>query len=484
MAGLAFGVWRAGRHVAVDVSGAGGSPGDRRGRRDGRGGRGRLVVAGRAAGSAACRPRSSSPRAGRATPSPVDLAERPDRRGALPSRPTPASPTAAPAWAGSSASPNRSTPASVPPWATRWSCGCGPPTRRLDRPDLRPLERAELERVDPDLRHEHPHDSRRARRFILPERPAAGPGRRHTDIQTFYLAQSGAEPGLPRRRRPRGVVLQSRDLFLTSDGDIVSARPRWAPGPSTRWCRTSTRPTEPAARPPPPAGGPCRPRRSLDPAGALHPAPAPLPAGGQALARSVTGTPASVDHLRQGRGHRAWIVAAHVRYTTDIPPLAPGADTVDELPLREPHGLLRADLHRHRRSCSGPSASRPARRWATCPGSYDPITDLYDVQANDAHAWVQVWFPGYGWQSFDPTAVVPLANPSPGSVLAARSVDRAGPPALAPHRPRPRVLCIGDRPGPRGGAGAVRPPGPTRWPPTSSPPGGDAGLVRRRRTRP
>ena len=51
------------------------------------------------------------------------------------------------------------------------------------------------------------------------------------------------------------------------------------------------------------------------------------------------------------------------------------------------------------------------------PGPYNPITDLYDVQAKDAHAWVQVWFPGYGWQSFDPTAVVPLANPSPGSTL-------------------------------------------------------------------
>ena len=51
------------------------------------------------------------------------------------------------------------------------------------------------------------------------------------------------------------------------------------------------------------------------------------------------------------------------------------------------------------------------------PGPYNPITDLYDIQAKDAHAWVQVWFPGYGWQSFDPTAVVPLANPSPGSTL-------------------------------------------------------------------
>ena len=50
------------------------------------------------------------------------------------------------------------------------------------------------------------------------------------------------------------------------------------------------------------------------------------------------------------------------------------------------------------------------------PGNFDPITDLYDIQANDADAWVQVWFPYYGWQSFDPTAVVPLANPSPSRI--------------------------------------------------------------------
>jgi hypothetical protein len=58
------------------------------------------------------------------------------------------------------------------------------------------------------------------------------------------------------------------------------------------------------------------------------------------------------------------------------------------------------------------------------PGGYNPITDLYQVHADDAHAWVQVWFPGYGWQDFDPTAAVPLGSPSPGGT-ALRDVGTA-----------------------------------------------------------
>jgi hypothetical protein len=32
------------------------------------------------------------------------------------------------------------------------------------------------------------------------------------------------------------------------------------------------------------------------------------------------------------------------------------------------------------------------------------------VKAKDAHAWAEVWFPGIGWQAFDPTASVPFAG--------------------------------------------------------------------------
>ncbi len=36
-------------------------------------------------------------------------------------------------------------------------------------------------------------------------------------------------------------------------------------------------------------------------------------------------------------------------------------------------------------------------------GEYNPFTGLYEVRASDAHAWVEVYFPGYGWSTFDPT---------------------------------------------------------------------------------
>jgi transglutaminase-like putative cysteine protease len=37
------------------------------------------------------------------------------------------------------------------------------------------------------------------------------------------------------------------------------------------------------------------------------------------------------------------------------------------------------------------------------PGEYNPFTGLREVRASDAHAWVEVYFPGYGWSTFDPT---------------------------------------------------------------------------------
>lgn len=37
-------------------------------------------------------------------------------------------------------------------------------------------------------------------------------------------------------------------------------------------------------------------------------------------------------------------------------------------------------------------------------GQFDPATNLYTVRAQDAHTWVEVYFPRYGWIEFEPTA--------------------------------------------------------------------------------
>lgn len=53
------------------------------------------------------------------------------------------------------------------------------------------------------------------------------------------------------------------------------------------------------------------------------------------------------------------------------------------------------------------------------PGEPDTVTGEYTVRERDAHAWTEVYFPGAGWQDFDPTASVPYPGDarSTGSIL-------------------------------------------------------------------
>ena len=133
----------------------------------------------------------------------------------------------------------------------------------------------------------------------------------------------------------------------------------------------------------------------------------------QALAERITAKKTTTEGKIQAL--ISWI-GSHTHYSTDIPPLPPGADTVDEFLFGNRTGFC--EQISTAMAVMLRSIGIPAREAVGyVPGSYNPITDLYEVQGKDAHAWVQVWFAHYGWQSFDPTAVVPLANPSPGSAL-------------------------------------------------------------------
>jgi protein-glutamine gamma-glutamyltransferase len=71
-------------------------------------------------------------------------------------------------------------------------------------------------------------------------------------------------------------------------------------------------------------------------------------------------------------------------------------------------------------------------------GTFDKATGSYVVTDLDAHAWVEAWFPHYGWVRFDPTpaaapargghiSLAPIKNPGTGGSSSAPSTHGLGP---------------------------------------------------------
>ncbi len=144
--------------------------------------------------------------------------------------------------------------------------------------------------------------------------------------------------------------------------------------------------------------------------------PSPSPYGRvEALTRSIIASAHATTLLGEVQALERWM-GTHTEYSTDIPPLRPGQDAVNEFLFGNRVGYceqISTALAVMLRSIGVPA--REATGYV--PGPFDPLSDLYEIQAKDAHAWVQVYFPGFGWQSFDPTTFVPLAPADPGAVL-------------------------------------------------------------------
>jgi len=99
----------------------------------------------------------------------------------------------------------------------------------------------------------------------------------------------------------------------------------------------------------------------------------------------------------------------NTEYSQDTPPLPAGADGADQHLFVDRKGDC--DQIATSSAVMLRSVGIPTRlAVGFIPGERNALTGEYTVRAKDAHAWIEVWFPGTGWQAFDPTAEVPLAG--------------------------------------------------------------------------
>jgi transglutaminase-like putative cysteine protease len=106
----------------------------------------------------------------------------------------------------------------------------------------------------------------------------------------------------------------------------------------------------------------------------------------------------------------AWM-GAHTKYSVNAPVARHGVDVVDDFLFNVREGWceqISSSLVVMLRTLGIPA--REATGFV--PGARSQLTNEWVVRANDAHAWAEVYFPGVGWQAFDPTANVPLAGDS------------------------------------------------------------------------
>lgn len=137
-----------------------------------------------------------------------------------------------------------------------------------------------------------------------------------------------------------------------------------------------------------------------------------VPPGVRALAAEITADePTTYDQVR---ALEAWLLD-NTTVTEDARPVPPGADPLGTFLLDDRSGppeRTATALAVMLRALGVPTRIAVG----FLPGSRTGPDGEFAVRLRDTHAWVEVWFPGIGWQRFDPTGKAPPPEPENESV--------------------------------------------------------------------
>ena len=120
---------------------------------------------------------------------------------------------------------------------------------------------------------------------------------------------------------------------------------------------------------------------------------------------------------------QSWL-QANTRYDLDVPRDPEGVDAVDHFLFETRRGYceqIATSMTVMLRTLGIPT--RLVTGYG--PGQRNPLTGYFEVKQSDAHAWLEVYYPGIGWVQYDPTFGVPEAVPGAASRFMAGPVFAA-----------------------------------------------------------
>jgi transglutaminase-like putative cysteine protease len=151
------------------------------------------------------------------------------------------------------------------------------------------------------------------------------------------------------------------------------------------------------------------------------------------LANTIVNDANATTPYDRVRAIESWL-RANIIYNEIIPQPPPGQDPVDWVLFDLKEGYC--NYYASAMVMMLRTLGIPARMAAGfAQGTYDPAQGLFTVQERDAHTWVEVYFPGYGWIEFEPTAAQAPLNRTddiPAGIQPSRTPDFTPTPTLTP----------------------------------------------------